>query len=409
MASNAKNLAEYLNNETTSATADIADGSITTAKLADGGVTTAKVADNAITSAKALNFGRRNLVINGGMQVAQRSTSVSGLGGGSGGYQTLDRFRMAMGATSAGRYTMSQSTVTDLEGFSKALKIDCTTADTSIAAGEALILQQRFEGQNLQSLKASSTSTQAFTISFYAKSNASRAIATEINFVNGTNRAASKLHTIGTSWARYTMTIAAASSTQIDDDNSHEMDLNFWIHAGSTYTSGTMSGTLGAITNANRAAGIGSIFASTSNTLEITGVQIEKGSAATDFEHRFFAEELSLCQRYFEKMLGDNATNGTSGYVVGAGLWYGAGQVLADLKYKVIKRAQPTIALSNAQGLKAYTSGAARTANDATPCDQIREQNARLNLVGWNVNGTAGYGALVQLVDTHSITMDAEL
>ena len=304
---------------------------------------------------------------------------------------------------------MSQSTVTDLEGFSKALKIDCTTADTSIAAGEALILQQRFEGQNLQSLKASSTSTQAFTISFYAKSNASRAIATEINFVNGTNRAASKLHTIGTSWARYTMTIAAASSTQIDDDNSHEMDLNFWIHAGSTYTSGTMSGTLGAITNANRAAGIGSIFASTSNTLEITGVQIEKGSAATDFEHRFFAEELSLCQRYFEKMLGDNATNGTSGYVVGAGLWYGAGQVLADLKYKVIKRAQPTIALSNAQGLKAYTSGAARTANDATPCDQILEQNARLNLVGWDVNGTAGYGALVQLVNTHSITMDAEL
>ena len=47
MASNAKNLAEYLNNETTSATADIADGSITTAKLAADAVTAAKLADNA--------------------------------------------------------------------------------------------------------------------------------------------------------------------------------------------------------------------------------------------------------------------------------------------------------------------------------------------------------------------------
>ena len=248
-------------------------------------------------------IGRKNIIINGAMQISQRSTSVSDLGGGSGGYQTLDRFRIAMGATSAGRYTMSQSAVTDLEGFSNALKIDCTTADTSIAAGEALIIQQRLEGFNLQSLKASSSSTRAFTLSFYAKSNASRAIASEINFTNGTNRQISKLHTIGTSWARYTMTVPAASSTQIDNDNSHEGDLNFWIHAGSTYSSGTINDdALDSITNANRAVGIGSIFSSTDNTLEITGIQLEVGSVATPFEHRSFQEELTLCQRYFQAL-----------------------------------------------------------------------------------------------------------
>ena len=162
------------------------------------------------------NTGRRNLVINGGMLVAQRGTTSTGVGAdGVSGYHNMDRWRIGINATSAGRVTMAQTAVTDLASFSKSMKISCTTADTSVAAGEALIFSQRFEGQNLQSLKASSTSTQAFTVSFYAKSNASRAIATEINFSNGTNRSASKLHTIGTSWARYTMTIPAASSTQI--------------------------------------------------------------------------------------------------------------------------------------------------------------------------------------------------
>jgi hypothetical protein len=242
-------------------------------------------------------IGRKNIIINGGMQVAQRGTSSTGLGGSSGIYPTLDRVKIGVGNTD-GRFTMSQSAVTDLEGFSNALKIDCTTADTSVAANEFLILQLPIEGFDAQQLKATSTTTRAFTLSFYAKSNASRAISSEVNFTNGTNRSASKLHTIGTSWARYTFTIPAASSTQVDNDNSHELSINFWLHAGTTYSSGTMSASLESITNANRAAGIGSIFASTDNEIEITGIQLEVGSQATPFEHRSFGEEQRLCQRY---------------------------------------------------------------------------------------------------------------
>ena len=274
-------------------------------------------------------IGRKNIIINGAMQVSQRATSATGKGDADG-YFTLDRYDMTHGATSAGRYTMTQSTVTDLEGFPNALKIDCTTADTSIAAGEALIIQQHIEGFNAQQLKATSTSTRAFTVSFYAKSNASRAIVSEINFSNGTNKQISKLHTIGTSWARYTMTVPAASSTQIDNDSSDEMQLNFWIHGGSTYTGGTLNDdALDSITNANRAAGIGSIFASTDNTLEITGIQIEVGSQATPFEHRSIGEEKSLCYRYYEE---GGFSMRVSGTVVRAGQ-----------SYTVKKRASATV------------------------------------------------------------------
>ena len=285
--------------------------------------------------------GRRNMIINGAMQVAQRGTSSTGLGAASG-YFTLDRFNMVENDASAGRFTMTQSTITDLSGFANGLKIDCTTADTSIAAGEALFIQQRLEGQDVQSLAATSTTTNAFTVSFYARSNASRAIALEVRFANGTNRQASTLHTIGTSFQRVTMTVPAASSTQIDNDNSAEMDINIWLHGGSTFTSGTITGSsLGAATNANRAVGIGSIFASTDNTFEMTGLQVEVGSQATPFEHRSFGEELRLCKRYFETLpsggkvfFGLNSNSSFSAYSN------------ANVIFKVEKRANPTITAS---------------------------------------------------------------
>ena len=246
---------------------------------------------------------------------------------------------------------MTSKSRSDLNGFSNALKIDCTTADTSVAAGEALMIQHRIEGLSCQQIKASSTSTNAYTISFYAKSNASRAIASEITFTNGTNKQISKLHTIGTSWARYTMTVPAASSTQIDNDNSHEADLNFWIHAGSTYTGGTLNDdALDSITNANRAAGIGSIFASTDNTLEITGLQMEVGSQATPFEHRSFGEELALCQRYYYRTQADSTFDFFSnGVAISSTLAYNG------LSFPCRMRSAPTLETSG--DLRNYRDG----------------------------------------------------
>ena len=87
-------------------------------------------------------LSNRNLVINGAMQVAQRGTSAAVTT--SSGYFTADRFRTTATSDTAGRHTQSQATITDLPGFANAIKLDCTTADTSIATEEYLIFSQRF-------------------------------------------------------------------------------------------------------------------------------------------------------------------------------------------------------------------------------------------------------------------------
>ena len=107
--------------------------------------------------------GRRNMIINGAMQIAQRGTSATDLGA-SDGYFTVDRFQLNFSSTSA-RFTMTQDSPTDLSGFTKALKLDCTTADTDIGSAEYLILHYKLEGQDVQQLKKGTSDAEKFTIS----------------------------------------------------------------------------------------------------------------------------------------------------------------------------------------------------------------------------------------------------
>lgn len=283
--------------------------------------------------------GPRNLVKNGAMVVAQRAASSTGLGAANG-YFTVDRMRMAIGDTSAGRFTMAQTAVTDLSGFSKSVKISCTTADTSIAAGERLVLNYRFEGQDLQSLKSSSSSLKAFTVSFYARANAAFNLVSEIIFGADTskNSQANQVNALTTSWQRFTMSIPAATNTQIDDVTTHDTDLMFWMHAGSTYTGGSNSTTLRPNVNANRAAGVSSIFASTSNFVEITGIQLEIGDAATPFEHEDISITFEKCQRYYLKLLSDTAYDS-----YGSGFFYAAAQFYATMWFPTRLRATPSL------------------------------------------------------------------
>ena len=252
--------------------------------------------------------GRRNLITNGAMQVAQRGTSVTGIGASSG-YFTVDRFKIDVGGT-AGRLTMTQ-TSDGPSGFANCIKLDCTTADTSVAAGEFLVLATRFEGQDLQRFMKGTSDAKEYTVSFYVKGNASATYVCELADRDN-SRGVSKTFAVTTGWTRVEITFPADTTGAFDDDNANSLDLQIWLHAGSTYNSGTLQQTWAAFTSANRAVGGSSFFDSTDRTFFITGVQLEVGSVATEFEHRSFGEELALCQRYFQLGGGVGRSESTS-------------------------------------------------------------------------------------------------
>ena len=347
MASNAKNLAEYLNNETTSATADIADGSITTAKLADGGVTTAKVADNAVTSAKALNLGRRNLAINGDMRIAQRGVGPTQAGNGD--YVTVDRIMHWSYPTGTGTFTSTQSTGHQLQtGHDTAFKVDVTAADTSIGAADYYEFLQRIEGRNLQHLRWGTASAKKLQVSFWV-----RATKTGVNALfcskQGTGQDYRNVieYTINASdtWEHKTVEIPALTASTIANDDSTYVQIGWPLAMGSNFHNGT-AGTWGTGAFYSTANSVNHMD-STSNDFYITGLQVEVGDTATDFEHRSYAEEQAACQRYFYRV----GETGGVGHAVGSnfaiGAYYTASDFRAFIDFPVTMRANPTLTSSS--------------------------------------------------------------
>ncbi len=289
--------------------------------------------------------GRRNIVINGAMQVAQRATSVAAVGGGNG-FITVDRFRKVAGSTS-GRHTQSQATITDLSGFAKALKLDCTTADTSIDAAEILAIQYSMEGQDLQQLKKGTSDAEKVTVSFYVKGNASATYTVELE--DGDNsRYNSQEFSVTTSWTRVVKTFVADTTGTLDNDNALSLSLNFILNAGSNFTGGTHTDNVWHTTTNQRAGDSQTNFYdSTDREFFLTGVQLEVGSQATPFEHRSFGEELALCQRYYYQIehTGDRRFGVDGLYSSGTG----AGLNIM-FTHPTTMRAGPTLTVASSMG-----------------------------------------------------------
>ena len=321
-------------------------------------------------------LSNRNFVINGGMNVAQYSTSAAVTT--SSGYFTVDRFRTTATSDTAGRLTQSQATITDLPGFANAIKLDCTTADTSIAAGEILVLATRFEGQNLQSLAKGTNSAKSVTVSFYAKGTAKKYMC-ELTDQDNT-RSIRQQFTVSSSWQRFSIVFPGDTTGAFDDDNALSSILGFWLHAGSTYSGGSYTANTWASTVTNtRASGIDSFFSSTDNELFITGLQMELGSQSTPFEHEDIGTTLAKCQRYFETL------------IMGAGNFdlasteRTADDDRAKWDFKVRKRANCTAAL-----------GAGGSWGTGTPNFYNGLDNVNFNRAGiFNLNGTGGTIGLV--------------
>ena len=360
------------------------------------------------SSATKLDTVGSNFIINGGMQVAQRNTSVTGIGASGSAYITHDRWKINVNNT-AGRFTMEQSTDAP-SGFTNSLKFSCTTADTSIAADEELRLSQHIEAGSCAKTMTGTSDAKQLTLSFYAKADSTKTYVAQI--LN--NKHSGYIHnnrtfTVTSSWQRFTMTFQADTTADSIFDGTLTdagFSLSFWLHAGSNYTSATLASDWATGTT-NRAAGIDSFFDSTSRTFFITGVQLEVGDTATDFEHRTFGDELTRCQRYFCRTYEYGTATGASDTSQGcissvtetAHNYASAG----NFNFPVEMRATPTVTLYSTYN--ANTTG--KVTADATDGTGSAGFIAASRCFLFRSNDSSGVGANV-LMRAHA-TASAEL
>ena len=347
--------------------------------------------------------GRRNFVINGAMQVAQRGST--NLGNSDFVYGAVDRYKVRN--SNDGTITTSQST-TSPNGFGTSLKIDVTGADTNLTTSQVTYVTQFIEAQNLQGISYGTSDAKTLTVSFYVRSNKTGTYAFRIQNADNSYKQIGSNYTINSAdtWERKIITIPGdtAGASAIDSDTGTGLELYWPLAAGPTYTSGSVPTTHTAYANGDFAAGqTVNIMDSTSNEWYLTGVQLEIGSQATAFEHRSFGDELILCQRYFQFLGGSNGSYDSmaTGSCASSTIAYVPHRLLNTM------RSTPSFTLGGSASDFRYTRG-----SDQTPSALALDQ-AGVNMVAIRVttSSTSADAAtrLFNVNTTGSLQFDAEL
>ena len=316
------------------------------------GTCSAKLTDNG-----GLQFANRNKIINGEFRVNQRNHS------GSAGHNayTLDRWRYARSANT--EFSQDQSTVTP-DGFANSVKMTSIGSNGSTGSSDYAYWRYFIEGQDLQELNKGTSAATAFTLSFYFKSDVTGTFA--ISILDENSRMCNANYTVSnTNWNRYTITIPADTTGTIANSNGVGLQIKFWIVAGSNYTSGSAVHTWGSYSAASEASGFNAHITTNGVNLYLTGVQLEISDYATPFEHRSFAQELALCQRYYYLM----APRTAEAAVCTTINFDNTDQAI--IRFPVEMRATPSLEVSNfSQAFRVYGSGSGRnvsTVSSSTP------------------------------------------
>lgn len=319
-------------------------------ELQANGVTKAKITANGLQDANgaSLRGGMyRNLIINGDMQIAQRATSATLASG----YNTVDRLYCAV---AGGAYTQTQDTdVPSGQGFAYSVKTSCTSALGSPASGDVILLSQKIEGQNLQHLKKGTSDAESLTISFWVKSNQTGTFV--FSFRDQLNsRRNNNLVTISSAdtWEKKIITIVGDTSGTINNNNTVGLELQFWLGQGSDYDGGThVDGWHTEVVNGIAAGTTYELFSSTSNYINITGLQLEVGSGSSDFEFLPYDVQLARCQRYAYKLGGEISNY----YADSAGGYWDANYIgFGKIRFPVPMRTAPSATFTAGGGINVW-------------------------------------------------------
>ena len=275
----------------------------------------------------ASNTQGKNLVFNGEMQIHQRGGTITL---GTGLTYTLDR--MSFYKDHAGTNTVEQSTDAPV-GFSNSLKATTTVADASVAATDRVAMIYRMEGLDAAKLEFGTANAKTITISFYVRSSITGTHGGAVG--NGSdNRAYPFTYTISDAdtWERKSITVAGDTTGTWATTNARSLQVCWGLGVGSTY-----SGTADAWEAADRNSATGAttgVLTTANATWYITGIQIEVGASATNFEHRSYGDQLRYCQRYYARAGGTNYAQvfGAGGIANTTGSWFGFGTLPTPMR-----------------------------------------------------------------------------
>lgn len=341
----------------------LVDEAVTTAKIDDDAVTGAKIADNTITNAHlqqnviqynnittaaTVSLQRKNRVINGNMRINQRTPTASGAATTDGGY-TVDRFLVSRGGSYGGTLTWTYDTAVPsfsgtLFNFTHSLKLS-TTQDTTPGTDGYCFVSTRIEGYDISDLIDTAGNMKDFTLSFWTRN--SRAGTYCVFLKNSAvTRTYTKFYSVtANTWTQVTMTVAASAVGGVwVNNNGIGLSIGWTLVSGTDFDDGVDSTWVSSNEFCNSSQ---QNWADVASDFWLTGVQLEPGTSATNFEFRPFQQELALCQRYYEKSYGLDTAPGTatsSGRIIcssGTNLT-GTNQFWAGTSFKATKRITPT-------------------------------------------------------------------
>ena len=330
-------------------------------------------------TANLSNRQNRNIIINGAMQVAQRGTSST-----SSGYQTLDRFAVFIGGADENP-TISQADIASgttpyTLGFRKSLKIQ-NGNQTSAGGGDYVWIHHPIESQDIAQSGWNYTSTSSFiTLSFWIKSSVAQDFKGYLRTKDGTNKsyALATGSLTADTWTKVIKVIPGHSDLQFDNDTDAGLEVNILPFMGTDRTTNSVTEDAWKTWNSSeRTKDATSTWYTTNDaTFEITGVQLEVGSVATDFEHRSFAQELTLCQRYYQ-VVAEGAN-----HLIGS-VFTVSSYIYCVVDLLVTMRATPTIEVSNfSNAFRAYGTGGGVNVNTLTITGESRNNRIFIEQAG---------------------------
>ena len=378
----------------------IADNAVNSEHVTAGAIDTAHVGDDQITGAKIENnptiagnlsaggdlaitgkttltgdfipsapITNKNMIINGSMQVAQRGNGPSSSTGGSGFFHTADRIfnfdnlvaaNFTRETTNGVLGTESGNTFKEAHPYSWKFASNGTVG--SINAGDRIFTSYKFEGQSVQHMLKGTANAKPVTLSFWVKS--TQTGNHQVNLVDITNTrqigATYAVSSAGT-WEKKVITFAGDTTGAISKVANNQFSIEWWLTAGTTYTSGSVPTSWEANAAADRnAGGAANYVAGSGRTWQITGIQLELGSNCTPFEYRTYAEELRMCSRYFY-----NHTDGGGDRIIGKGAFNSNSQFEATVHFKEMMRDQPSLVVADAtDAFRIHHSGSTHDFNN---------------------------------------------